>query len=115
MVMKGGLPLGLVEQAWCRDKRELEGQMRNRFGMNIGQSGEPPEILARLQQGCQHQATRIATGFGADEGVVRPHQTISGTQFLKRQTLPRAWIGGTINGGHQVSRKGSAEAGVKSE
>ena len=83
--------------------------------MHLDRRREAAEILAGLQQRRQRQTAGIAAGGGTDKGVVGFAQAVTGIQFLTRQPLPRARVGGAVDGGHEVSGKGCAESAGGSE
>jgi hypothetical protein len=97
-----------------RGQPELRSHVCNRVGMDLVQSREVPEILARFQQRGQHQAPHFPTGAPANEGEVRLAQSISGTELVVGQPRTRAWVSRAINGCHGVSGKGSAVASGRS-
>src|SRR5208282_3188464 len=78
--------------------------------MDLIHHREVSEVLACFEQCREHQAPHLAAGAQANEGEIRLGQRISRTEFLAGQRQTRARVGGTVDGCHKVSRKGSAVA-----
>ena len=92
----------------------LRSQIRGRVSVDFVRRCEIAEVLAGLQQDREQHAAGIAAGTRADEGEVRVAQLVSGAQLLSGQPRTRPRIGSAVNGRHEVSRKGLAEAAERS-
>jgi hypothetical protein len=110
VMMERRLSAGFIENLRYGSQRELRRQMRNGIAMNFKRSRKETKVLARFQQRCQRQAAGVAAGSCTYEGVVGFAHAVSVIQFLPRQFLTGARVGGAVNGCHKLSRKGSAVA-----
>jgi hypothetical protein len=108
IVVERRLPAGLTENRRHGRQRELRRQMHNGIDMNFERSRKATEILARFQQRCQRQSTGIGAGSCTDESMVGFAHAVSVIQFFPRQFFTRTRVGGTVNGCHELSRKGCA-------
>jgi hypothetical protein len=72
---------------------EPHRDVRNNAAMDLAQRRKVPEILAGLEQHCQHQTADIASRIRAHEDQVRLGQIVSTTEFLAAQPPTRTRIG----------------------
>ena len=65
--------------------------------------------LACSKQRRERQTFGIGSAVRGDEGTIRLGQPELRLEFHRRQSIAKAWVGGAINGRHEVSKKGSAD------